>query len=158
MQSTLLVLTCVISAVAALGQRNDEPSPVVAARQAVVTPPPCAPIVPEPTEEETEARHDAFANAFLVTKNLTNAFEYISSTYINHNPFAEDGPDAALDFLGPVWPGIQITVLRTKFQGDQGWLNYQASGIGTVVDRFRWESGCIVEHWDVGEVYPEDES
>lgn len=27
-----------------------------------------------------------------------------------------------------------------------GWLNYNASGIGEVVDRFRWEGGCIVEH------------
>jgi predicted SnoaL-like aldol condensation-catalyzing enzyme len=64
----------------------------------------------------------------------------------NHNPFAEDGPDAALDFLGPVWPTTEIIVLRTAFNGSQGWLNYQASGIGTIVDRFRWESGCIVEH------------
>ncbi|KAI9167992.1 Arylesterase [Paramyrothecium foliicola] len=113
------------------------------------------PIVPAPTEAETKKRHELFANAFLVTKNLTNAFEYISSTYINHNPFAEDGPNAALDFLGPVWPRTQIRVLRTKFEGNQGWLNYEASGVGTVVDRFRWENGCIVEHWDVGEVYPE---
>jgi predicted SnoaL-like aldol condensation-catalyzing enzyme len=123
-----------------------EPTTVIASQKAIVTPPPCVAIVPAPSEAETEKRHDEFANAFLVTKNLTNAFEYISSTYINHNPFAEDGPDAALDFLGPVWPTTEIIVLRTAFNGSQGWLNYQASGIGTIVDRFRWESGCIVEH------------
>lgn len=27
-----------------------------------------------------------------------------------------------------------------------GWLNYNASGVGEVIDRFRWENGCIVEH------------
>lgn len=27
-----------------------------------------------------------------------------------------------------------------------GWLEYDASGIGRVVDRYRWEEGCIVEH------------
>ena len=26
------------------------------------------------------------------------------------------------------------------------WVNYRAGGIGEVVDRFRWEGGCIVEH------------
>lgn len=96
----------------------------------------------------------------------------------NHNPFAEDGPDAALDVLGPIWPTVQITPLRTAFKGDMGWLEYNASGIGRVVDRFRWEKGCIVEHvstevrrkkaviynlcidansykWDQGEQFPE---
>ena len=57
------------------------PSRVVEAR-AVVTPPPCKAISPPPTEAETKARHDAFASAFLVRKNLTEAFTYISSTYI----------------------------------------------------------------------------
>ncbi|KAH6696944.1 hypothetical protein F5X68DRAFT_238233 [Plectosphaerella plurivora] len=134
---------------------DPDPTPVLHARQSVVTPPPCQPISPPPTERETEQRFDEFANAFLRTKNLTNAFEYISSTYINHNPFAEDGPNAALDVLGPVWPNIDITVLRTAFRGDQGWLNYNFTGGGEVVDRFRWEAGCIVEHWDAGEVFPE---
>lgn len=70
----------------ALVLRYDQPTKVLAARQAVVTPPPCVAIVPAPTEAETEKRHQLFANAFLVTKNLTNAFEYISSTYIVLNP------------------------------------------------------------------------
>jgi len=26
-----------------------------------------------------------------------------------------------------------------------GWVNYR-SGFGTIVDRFRWEDGCIAEH------------
>ncbi|ROT42581.1 hypothetical protein SODALDRAFT_347522 [Sodiomyces alkalinus F11] len=136
-------------------ERAEPPSKALDARQAVVTPPPCEPMVPEPSAEETEERFNRFANAFLVTKNLTEAFEYISATYINHNPWAENGPEAALDVLGPIWPTIDITVLRTTFQCNTGWLNYVATGVGEVVDRFRWESGCIVEHWDFGEVYPE---
>ena len=145
--------------------RPEPPTRVLAARQSVVTPPPCKAISPPPSAAETEQRFNKFADEFLVKKNLTAAFEFISSTYIvrdlsvscllvgrcadlpkNHNPYAADGPNAALDFLGPVWPGTQITVLRTKYIDPQGWLNYQASGVGTVVDRFRWEAGCIVEH------------
>ncbi|KAK2774767.1 hypothetical protein FQN52_004218 [Onygenales sp. PD_12] len=130
---------------------------IINARQgAVVTPPPCVAMDPAPTEAETEARFDIFAEAFLVRKNLTEAFEYISSTYINHNPMADDGPNAALDALGPFWSGLQITVLRTAFEGEFGWLNYQSSMVGEVVDRFRWEAGCIVEHWDQGEQFPDD--
>lgn len=64
----------------------------------------------------------------------------------NHNPWAQDGPNAALDFLGPVWPSTHITPLRRAFQVNMSWLEYDASGIGRVVDRFRWEAGCIVEH------------
>ncbi|KAK2806753.1 hypothetical protein FQN50_005753 [Emmonsiellopsis sp. PD_5] len=133
------------------------PSKVINARQgAVVTPPPCVAMDPAPTEAETEARFDIFAEAFLVRKNLTEAFEFISSTYINHNPMAGDGPNAALDALGPFWSGLQITVLGTAFEGEFGWLNYQSSMVGEVVDRFRWEAGCIVEHWDQGEQFPAD--
>lgn len=40
---------------------------------------------------------------------------------------------------------MNITVLRIAFKGDTGWLNYLANGT-EVVDRYRWESGCIVEH------------
>lgn len=36
-------------------------------------------------------------------------------------------------------------MLRTAFKEPQSWLNYR-SGFGEIVDRFRWEGGCIVEH------------
>ncbi|KAH7011145.1 hypothetical protein EDB80DRAFT_571490 [Ilyonectria destructans] len=143
----LLILTVCASAAAS-------PSRVLGARQAVVTPAPCEPMVPPPCEAVVKKRFNKFANAFIVKKNLTEAFEYISSIYINHNPLADDGPNAALDVLGPIWPSLNITVLRTTFKGNMGWLNYNVSGLGEVVDRFRWEDGCIVEHWDQGEVYP----
>lgn len=94
-----LVAIAVASATAsnALTLPNEEtdvkPSPVLAARQAVVTPPPCVAMCPPPSQDETEARFDIFGQAFLVEKNLTHAFEYISSTYIvrqsrEHSPFS----------------------------------------------------------------------
>lgn len=60
---------------------EEPPSRVVEARQAVVTPPPCVAISPLPSDAETQARFQIFGDAFLVQKNLTRAFEYISSTY-----------------------------------------------------------------------------
>ena len=89
----------------------------------------------------------------------------------NHNPMAQNGFANALDILGPFWGGQQLTLLQTHFEGNMSWVNYQSS-IGNIVDRFRWEEGCIVEHvsnplfpvsiapransvkWDQGEQFP----
>ncbi|KAK8878886.1 snoal-like polyketide cyclase family protein [Apiospora arundinis] len=134
---------------------SEVPSRVDVGPAAVVTPPPCVAMTPAPSVEETKARFDKFAHAFLVTKNLTEAFEYISASYRNHNPFASgDGPGPALDVLGPIWPRTQITVLGTTFNRPMSWLHYRNSMTGEIVDRYRWDAGCIVEHWDQGEKYP----
>lgn len=58
------------------------PSRVHQAR-AVVTPAPCQlQLNPPPTEQESAERFEKFAHAFLETKNLTEAFEYIDAAYI----------------------------------------------------------------------------
>lgn len=62
------------------------PAPVdnaamISGRQ-VVKPKPCEPMDPLPTEEETKARFDIFADAFIVKKNITAAFEFINKGYI----------------------------------------------------------------------------
>lgn len=31
-------------------------------------------------------------------------------------------------------------------QGNMSWVNYKAGAMGEIVDRFRWEGGCIAEH------------
>lgn len=66
----------------------------------------------------------------------------------NHNPLADNGAQNAYDILSPIWGGLSITVRGTTFDAetDQGWLKYDTESFGTVVDRFRWEGGCIVEH------------
>ncbi|KAI2464855.1 hypothetical protein F4781DRAFT_411552 [Annulohypoxylon bovei var. microspora] len=117
--------------------------------ETIATPSPCAFVSPSPSEEETRRRFDKFADAFMVKHNLTEAFEYVSSIYINHDPLSPgNGPDIALTTLSTFWDHIQITPLRTKFDGNMGWLNYNAMPKGVITDRFRWEAGCIVEHWD----------
>ena len=80
----LLVLALAGASVASTIPRDEAgeaPSRVIQARQAVVTPPPCVALSPPPSEEETEARFEIFGDAFIVEKNLTKAFEYISSNY-----------------------------------------------------------------------------
>lgn len=59
--------------------------------------------------------------------------------------FADLAGPLQWDILSPIWGSQSITVLRTKFESPQSWLNYR-NGFGTVVDRYRWEGGCIAEH------------
>jgi hypothetical protein len=98
------------------------------------------------TETETKTRSDAFAQAFIYKKDVAEAFKYISKDYINHNPAAQNGSDSAWNILSPIWGSQNITPLRMAFKDPQSWLNYRTSGFGEVVDRYRWEGGCIVEH------------
>ncbi len=76
----IILTTCV------LGVALAAPAPTYASRNLkAVTParpPPCQPSSPGPSEEETKARFDRFADAFIVKKNITEAFLYISDSYI----------------------------------------------------------------------------
>jgi len=58
---------------------------------------------------------------------------------------AKNGSDSAWGILSPIWGNQNITPLRRKFQSPMSWVNYR-SGFGEVIDRFRWEGGCIAEH------------
>ncbi|KAK0613595.1 hypothetical protein B0T14DRAFT_437052 [Immersiella caudata] len=139
----------------ASGTLRTPPTRALDTRQ-VVTPAPCAPLNPPPTEEQMKARFDKFATAFLVTKNLTEAFSYISSSYKQHRAGVPDGPEFVLDILGPMWPNVTITDPRWTSNAEYGWLNYKTSAFGEIVDKYKFEAGCITEHWDEGEVYPTD--
>ncbi|KAJ1325991.1 hypothetical protein MN608_09192 [Microdochium nivale] len=126
---------------------------VLAQNATLPAPPPCVRTTPAPSKCYTEALFNEFADAFIVTKNITEAFTFIAEDYINHNPFVQNGSASAWSVLSPIWPSLNITVLGTRFRDNQGWLNYR-SDLGEVVDRFRWEGGCIVEHWDQNETFP----
>ena len=58
-------------------------------RQARPTKPkPCVAIVPAPSVNETLARFNKFAQAFIYKKNITEAFEYISKDYIVRSTYS----------------------------------------------------------------------
>ncbi|KAK0702421.1 hypothetical protein B0T21DRAFT_266549, partial [Apiosordaria backusii] len=118
-------------------------------------PTPCVRQTPEPSQEETDARFAEFVEVFVGSKkNISRAFEFIVDDYINHNPMAQNGHASAWNILGNMWQGIQHRYIRSTIRGNMSWVNYSAPGFGTIVDRFRWEGGCIAEHWDQGERYP----
>ncbi|KAK2073200.1 hypothetical protein P8C59_007498 [Phyllachora maydis] len=122
-------------------------------------PAPCVRVTsPAPTTQATRARFNDFARAFLDEKNITRAFGFIAADYVNHDTQAQQGQNgaaAAWAALSPQWEKMAADLRKegTAFQMPDGWLHYQLKG-KDVVDRYRWNGNCIVEHWDQGEKMP----
>ena len=83
--------------------------------------------------------------------------------YIQHNPLAETGRDAAIAFLEPFFQGHPDTTYSIKRIIADGNLvavhshaKFAADGRGlAVIDILRVEHCKIAEHWDVAEPVPE---
>ena len=82
MRATILIAALVAPFAALAAPAPIENAAILSTRQAPTKPKPCQPISPPPTANETNARHDKFAHEFLVTKNITAAFEFINQGYI----------------------------------------------------------------------------
>lgn len=64
----------------------------------------------------------------------------------NNNISSPDGAQRALDFLSRVWNNQNITIHRTLYRNNTSWLNYAGMAGNNIIDRYRWEGGCIVQH------------
>lgn len=105
----------------------------------------------------------AFYEAGLNQKDADAALKYVGERYIQHNPFAEDGPEGFRKFIGflrSVAPNARAEIKKSFVDGDHVILHVFAPGPpGTkgnaVIDIFRLEKGKIVEHWDTFQAIPE---
>ena len=105
-----------------------------------------------------------FINLFYTQGRVREAFmTYVAPGYIQHNPVATDGRDAAIAALEPYFasqPNALREVQRIIVDGDLAAVhvrlrqNPQDRGFA-VVDILRLEHGMIVEHWDVIQAVPE---
>ena len=99
----------------------------------------------------------------LNQRDFAAASQYFGATYIQHNPFAADGPEgfkAFLDFLRAKFPQSKSEIKRVFAEGDYVILHVHAvREPGTrgraIVDIFKLENGKVVEHWDVAQDVPE---
>jgi len=106
----------------------------------------------------------AFMDMVFNQKKVKEGFDkYVGDKYIQHNPIAPDGKEAAVEVLGkalialPLWTydfkhayvDGDIVVLHSHVR-----MNPEDRGMA-VVDIFRFEKGKIVEHWDVVQPIPE---
>jgi predicted SnoaL-like aldol condensation-catalyzing enzyme len=105
-----------------------------------------------------------FMTQLYVDKKVREAFEtWVDPGYIQHNPMAETGRDAAIGFLEPFFaqhPAIHYTIARVIADGNlvavhsHGVFSADDRGIA-VVDILRVEGCKVMEHWDVVQPVPE---
>lgn len=105
-----------------------------------------------------------FMNRFYVDKKVREAFEtWVDPGYIQHNPMAETGRAAAINFLEPFFashPDIHYTIARIIADGNlvavhsHGVFGPGERGMA-IVDILRVEGCKVVEHWDVVQPVPE---
>lgn len=105
-----------------------------------------------------------FMTEFYLQKRVREAFEsWVEPGYIQHNPLAATGRDAAIAFLEPFFKGHPDAVYSIKRIIADGNLvavhshaKFTADDRGlAVVDILRVEHCKIAEHWDVAQPVPE---
>jgi predicted SnoaL-like aldol condensation-catalyzing enzyme len=105
-----------------------------------------------------------FMTRFYIDKKVREAFEtWVDPGYIQHNPLAESGRDAAIKFLEPFFtthPDIHYTIARIIADGNL--VAVHSHGVFTagerglaIVDILRVEGCKVMEHWDVVQPVPE---
>jgi hypothetical protein len=109
-----------------------------------------------------------FLQEFYIEKKVRSSFEtWVDPGYIQHNPYAQTGREAAIVFLSKFVesnPGQRTQIHRIIADGNlvaahsHGWQEdgtpEQKRGFA-VVDMFRVEGCKVMEHWDVLSPVPE---
>lgn len=109
-----------------------------------------------------------FMHEFYIEKKVRSSFEkWVDPGYIQHNPYAQTGREAAIQFLTKFVegnPGQKTDIRRIIADGNivavhsHGWQEdgtpEQKRGFA-VVDIFRVEGCKVMEHWDVISPVPE---
>ena len=89
--------------------------------------------------------------------------DHFGPRYVQHNPDAQDGPEAFIGFvkwLRGEFPNVKLHIKRVIAEGDLVVLHVHSKREPTdrgraIVDIFKVENGKIVEHWDVIQDVPE---
>ena len=105
-----------------------------------------------------------FMKEFYTEKRVREAFEtWVEPGYIQHNPMAQTGRDAAIAFLEPFFkshPDISYEIKRVIADGNLVAVHSHAvftpgeRGLA-IVDILRVDHCKIAEHWDVAQPVPE---
>jgi predicted SnoaL-like aldol condensation-catalyzing enzyme len=106
------------------------------------------------TTAEQKVLFDQFINSFYVKKNVTEAMlNHVHENYIQHNQNVPSGRQNAIDRLKNYIPTMKATIVKTSVSDSTGWVLVKQDIVGkpynAVVDIFRFDGTCIVEHWDV---------
>jgi predicted SnoaL-like aldol condensation-catalyzing enzyme len=93
----------------------------------------------------------------LAVEKYVGVDENGNKTYTQHNPFAQNGPEAFIafvEFYKGLFPDLHVEIVRTIAQCDlvmtHAHITTSSADLGNVaMDIFRFDrTGRIVEHWD----------
>ncbi|KAK2033090.1 hypothetical protein LX32DRAFT_635727 [Colletotrichum zoysiae] len=124
------------------------------------SPPYCPPRSATPDEQRVIL--DEFIQAFYDERNATKALlNHVAEDYIQHNPNALSGRQNSLAALEPFVSPNTVTnrVIHKGLDNNIAYIHYRmdlASGGQpfAVVDVFRFNGTCIMEHWDTAQQKP----
>ncbi|KAF6826986.1 snoal-like polyketide cyclase family protein [Colletotrichum plurivorum] len=110
------------------------------------------------TPAEQRAILDDFIQAFYVKVDIEGAMTaHMAEDYIQHNPNVLSGRENSINTLKQfIIPGqANMTVLRTALDNNIAFVHVRDDSAGAsaepqaIVDVFRLDGTCIMEHWDV---------
>ncbi|KAK7039861.1 Snoal-like polyketide cyclase family protein [Favolaschia claudopus] len=137
----------------------------VATTHAADTPTPVPCVVKPATIVEQQAINDQFNDQFYISRDIVGAYSHLTSDYINHKPDITDGQLASFNFVYPLLDkssnlSVTVQILHTSFKPPFAWVHWRADGFmprpTAILDIYRYNGTCIVEHWDVVEEVPEN--
>jgi predicted SnoaL-like aldol condensation-catalyzing enzyme len=102
-----------------------------------------------------------FVQKFIINKDVKSAFtEHVDENCIQHNPNLLSGRQKAIDALTPFVAMSNFTILHAGFYNNTGYIHYRVDTSGAkptvAADIVRMEGSCIMDHWDVTQVRPEN--
>ncbi|KAM5346022.1 hypothetical protein ACJ41O_011883 [Fusarium nematophilum] len=145
---------------AAMGAVASLNGDLVSAHSIKPQPPTCSLSRPTPPWIQQKIFED-FTRKFYIEKDPKTAIEEtMAENYIQHNPYVLSGRQNSIDYVVPIFGVANFTILRRSFSNSTGWVHTKMEIPGqppaAVVDIFRLEGSCIVEHWDVLTSLPEN--
>ncbi|MET4783616.1 ester cyclase [Glaciihabitans sp. UYNi722] len=114
-------------------------------------------------EENKRIVVDYYQTAFAGNPEKAIA-DHFGDHYIQHNPDAEDGPEAFIGFVNWLrgeFPNLMLEIKRVLAEGDlvvtHSHLILEPGKPGrALADFFRLENGKVIEHWDVIQDIPQN--
>ncbi|KAJ7046063.1 hypothetical protein C8F04DRAFT_1063263, partial [Mycena alexandri] len=105
---------------------------------------------------------ESYAELLYLKRTPAPAYVYIATNEIQHNPYVLDGAAASFAIVNSIFANSSngVEVLHQAFHAPFGWVHWRLDGFypmpASVVDVYRFEGACIVEHWDTIQQVPAD--